>query len=86
MMLFLTTLFTTRPSVLWASPTLGQAPYQRVHGEGGPQRHAGLLAVAADKGLLVQDAVALVDLQHPGPAERGVPLIHRVHLKTGEVR
>lgn len=80
-----TSWFTTRTSV-FRFPPLRRATYQRVHGEGGPQRHAGLLAVAADEGLLVQDTVALVDLQHLGPAEGDVLPLHCLHLKRGEVR
>lgn len=80
-----TSWFTTRTSV-FRFPPLRRATYQRVHGEGGPQRHAGLLAVTADEGLLVQDAVALVDLQHLGPAEGDVLQLHCLHLKRGEVR
>lgn len=80
-----TSWFIKRASV-FQFPPLRQATYRRVHGEGGPQRHAGLLAVAADEGLLVQDAVALVDLQHLGPAQRDVLLLHCLHLKRGEVR
>lgn len=80
-----TSWFIKRTSV-FQFPPLRRATYRRVHGEGGPQRHAGLLAVAADEGLLVQDAVALVDLQHLGPAQGDVLLLHCLHLKRGEVR
>lgn len=60
--------------------------YQPVHSEGGPQRHAGLLAVPTDEGLLVQDTDVVVDLQHPGPTKGGMLLLHLLHWKRGEVR
>lgn len=51
------------------------ATYWLVDGEGAPQRHQGLLAVAADERLLVEDAVMLTLLQHLRPAERRVRLL-----------
>lgn len=66
--------------------TVSGVTHHAVHSEGGPQRHAGLLAVPTDEGLLVQNTVALVDLQHPGPTQGGMFLLHLLHWKKGEVR
>lgn len=46
-----------------------------VNGEGAPQRHQGLGAVAADEALLVEEAVALVGLQHLGTTEQQMLLL-----------
>lgn len=60
------------------SPCL-HATYWLVDGEGAPQRHQGLLAVAADERLLVEDAVTLTLLQHLRPAEWHVRLLGSRH-------
>lgn len=60
------------------SPCL-RATYWLVDGEGAPQRHQGLLAVATDERLLVEDTVTLTLLQHLRPAERRVRLLGSRH-------
>lgn len=51
-----------------------QWTYRLVNGERAPQGHQGFVAIGADESLLIEDAITLVRLQHPGSTKKRVLL------------